>query len=113
MSFYNDPRYFQRFSQELKSTVRQNTGYRGGEEMRQAFDYFRDQANIQNLESMRLNNQESMASQNVKFKVEEVVNGFKAFGFQDEAIQLNAFLKGVGAFVDNQQPNGKIKKVIL
>lgn len=50
---------------------------------------------------MRLNNQESMNSQNVRFKVEEVVNGFKAFGFQDEAIQLNAFLKGVGDFIDN------------
>jgi len=46
-----------------------------------AFDYFRDQSNIATLESMRLNNKESIESQNVKLKVDEVVNGFKAFGF--------------------------------
>ncbi|CDW76108.1 UNKNOWN [Stylonychia lemnae] len=103
MSFYNDPRYFQKFSQELKSTVRQNTGYKGGEELKLAFDYFRDQTNIATLESMRLNNKDSIDSQNVKLKVDEVVNGFRAFGFSDEAIQLNAFLKGVGEFVKNNK----------
>lgn len=51
---------------------------------------------------MRLNNKESIDNQNVRLKVDEVVNGFKAFGFQDEAIQLNAFLKGVGDFVDTE-----------
>ena len=54
---------------------------------------------------MRLNNKESIDNSNVKLKVDEVVNGFKAFGFQDEAIQLNAFLKGVGEFIDTDESN--------
>jgi len=56
MSLYNDPRYFQKFSQELKSTVKQSTGYKGGEELRQAFEYFKDLQNISTLEAMRLSN---------------------------------------------------------
>ena len=55
MSFYNDPRYFQRFSQELKSTVKQGnkTGYRGGDELKDAFDYFREVGNFSSLEVMK------------------------------------------------------------
>ena len=54
MSLYNDPRYFQRFGQELKSTVRQGSGYRGGAELREAFDYFRSPENFSSLEVMKL-----------------------------------------------------------
>ncbi len=109
MSLYNDPRYFQKFSQELKSTVKQSTGYKGGEELRQAFDYFKDSTNIETLEAMRLSNKDAIEDQNVRLKVAEVVNGFKAFGFSDEANQLNAFLKGVGDHV--QDGNGKSEAV--
>ena len=42
MSLYNDPRYFQRFGQELKSAVVQGAGYRGGEQLKEAFNYFKD-----------------------------------------------------------------------
>jgi hypothetical protein len=34
-------------------------------------------------------------------KVEEVVSGYTAFGFKNEATQLNVFLKGVGERVEN------------
>ena len=50
---------------------------------------------------MRLNNKDAIEDENVKLKVAEVVNGFKAFGFSDEADQLNAFLKGVGYHLDD------------
>ena len=101
MSLYNDPRYFQKFSQELKSTVRTGAGYRGGEELRQAFEYFKDQENLSSLQSMRLNSKEAMENANVRLKVAEVVTGFTAFGFSEEANQLNAFLKGIGDIADD------------
>jgi hypothetical protein len=54
---------------------------------------------------MKLNQNESLQNGNVKLKVAEVVNGFTAFGFSEEAAQLNAFLKGIGEVVES--PNGQ------
>jgi len=43
-----------------------------------------------------------------------VVNGFKAFGFQEEATQLKAFLKGIGEYVnDGRMENIFTPKQIL
>ena len=50
---------------------------------------------------MRLNSKEAMENANVRLKVAEVVNGFTAFGFSEEANQLNAFLKGIGDIADD------------
>lgn len=53
--------------------------------MKQAFEYFRDQSNLSTLHSMRLDNREAIENASVRLKVAEVVNGFTAFGFSEEA----------------------------
>lgn len=37
-----------------------------------------------------------------RLKVSEVVNGYTAFGFQNEASQLSAFLRGIGEREDSE-----------
>ena len=68
----------------------QGAGYRGGDELNQAFDYFRDPTNFSSLETMKVDQKAG------KIKVSEVVNGYTAFGFKNEASQLSAFLRGIG-----------------
>lgn len=76
----------------------QGAGYRGGEQLKEAFKYFSDPKNFNSLDVMKVDqrgNQAGQESQNL-LKVEEVVNGYTSFGFKNEATQLNVFLQGIG-----------------
>lgn len=42
MSFYNDPRYFQKFKNDPKHKVRIGGGYRGEKDLNEAFDFFKN-----------------------------------------------------------------------
>jgi hypothetical protein len=55
MSLYNDPRYFQRFRADLKTQVKAGSGFKGGQDLKTAFEFFKDGENFNQLGAFKLN----------------------------------------------------------
>jgi len=59
--------------------------FKGGKDLDSAFRFFQD-----------TNNTSQLQGKERVFRIADVVNGFKAFGYEDEAAQVEAFLKAIG-----------------
>ena len=99
MSLYNDPKYFQDQRSELQQNLKAGSSGKAGGSLKEAFDYFKESSNFDQLNSFK-----TQADKNqIAFKIQEVVKGFRSFGYEEEALQIEAFLKAIGT----RLPNGE------